>query len=58
MVYCRNRNLLNGAFGSEVIGHIAMQQCTSGSDGIVSDMADCGHQSIPVRSEPMEDAWR
>jgi hypothetical protein len=27
-----------------------MQQCTSGSDVIVSDMADCGHQSVHSRS--------
>jgi hypothetical protein len=29
-----------------VIGHVAMQQCTGGSDVIVSDMADCGHRSV------------
>jgi len=36
---------------SEVIGHIAMQQCGSMSDVIVSDIADYGHQSIPFAAE-------
>src|SRR6266851_4662018 len=35
--------------GSEVIGHIAMQQCSSGLDVIVSDMANCAHQSVHSR---------
>lgn len=40
--------LTTDGLGSEVIGHIAMQQRTNRSDVIVSDMAGCGHQSIPV----------
>jgi hypothetical protein len=39
---------LNDRNGSEVIGHIAMRQCTSTSDVIAADTADCGHRSTLV----------
>jgi hypothetical protein len=39
---------LNDRFGSGVIRHVAMQQCTGRSDVIVSDTADCGNQSVAV----------